>query len=260
MFTNGVENPAARAKQLIEHAKQATVLELLDYVELLKVMEGLVEDMFRFGSPGSSGDIEVGLYLVNELLSSPSVTRLYECGIRSAVLILGAMPAAIANISSQGGNEKSSIYSSHITDMCLSKLAKAVDELGRQLEKYVATSSASDPISVAELLQLATVCTECTGDAVERLSGAGDDGLLKSPAIWKSALDGTSAVALHVFKLYEGGCRFYSLCTNPVLKHQTQCSVLCKAAERLIMLLSAVFGSKSHLAQDSGMKRSLLLR
>ncbi|KAJ2071942.1 hypothetical protein GGH13_003019 [Coemansia sp. S155-1] len=260
MFTNGVENPAARAKQLIEHAKQATVLELLDYVELLKVMEGLVEDMFRFGSPGSSGDIEVGLYLVNELLSSPSVTRLYECGIRSAVLILGAMPAAIANISSQGGNEKSSIYSSHITDMCLSKLARAVDELGRQLEKYVATSSASDPISVAELLQLATVCTECTGDAVERLSGAGDDGLLKSPAIWKSALDGTSAVALHVFKLYEGGCRFYSLCTNPVLKHQTQCSVLCKAAERLIMLLSAVFGSKSHLAQDSGMKRSLLLR
>ncbi|KAJ2399184.1 hypothetical protein GGF41_008186, partial [Coemansia sp. RSA 2531] len=72
MFTNGVENPAARAKQLIEHAKQASVLELLDYVELLKVMEGLIEDMFRFGSPGSSGDIEVGLYLVNELLSSPS--------------------------------------------------------------------------------------------------------------------------------------------------------------------------------------------
>ncbi|KAJ2884730.1 hypothetical protein H4R27_001891 [Coemansia aciculifera] len=264
MFTNGVENPAARAKQLIERAKQASVLEQQDYVELQKIMEGLVEDMFSLGSslssPGSAGGIEAGLYLVNELLSSPSVTRLYECGIRSATLILGAMPAAIANISSQGGNETSSIYSSHITDMCLSKLAKAVDELGRQLEKSVAMSSANDSISVVELLQLATVCTECTGDAVERLSGAGDDGLLKSPAIWKSALDGTSAVALHVFKMYEGGCRFYALCTNPVLRRQTQCSVLCKASERLIMLSSAVFGSKAHLAQDSGMKRSLLLR
>ncbi|KAJ2830973.1 hypothetical protein FBU31_002373 [Coemansia sp. 'formosensis'] len=60
--------------------------------------------------------------------------------------------------------------------------------------------------------------------------------------------------------MYEGGCRFYTLCTNPVLRCQPQCSVLYKASERLIMLSSAVFGSKSHLAQDSGMKRSLLLR
>ncbi|KAJ1997267.1 hypothetical protein GGI06_006537, partial [Coemansia sp. S85] len=136
MFTNGAENPAVRAKQLIDNAKQALVLDQQDYVELQRIMEHLLQDIFSsFSTPGNAGGAEAGLYLVSELLSSPSVTRLYECGIRSAALTLGAMPAAIANISSQGGNETASIFSSQIADVCLSKLAKAVDELGRQLEK-----------------------------------------------------------------------------------------------------------------------------
>ncbi|KAJ2690912.1 hypothetical protein IWW39_000421 [Coemansia spiralis] len=261
MFTNGAENPAVRAKQLIDNAKQALVLDQQDYVELQRIMEHLLQDIFSsFSTPGSAGGAEAGLYLVSELLSSPSVTRLYECGIRSAALTLGAMPAAIANISSQGGNETASIFSSQIADVCLSKLAKAVDELGRQLEKSVAASGSGDLASLVELLQLATVSAECTADAIERLSGAGDDGLLRSPAIWRSALDGTSAVALHVFKMYEGGCRFHALCANSVLRRQTQCGQLYKASERLIMLSSAVFGSRAHLKLDSGMKRSLLLR
>ncbi|KAJ2487341.1 hypothetical protein IWW37_005292 [Coemansia sp. RSA 2050] len=264
MFTNGADNLAVRAKQLIDSAKQASALGQQDYVELQKIMEDLLEGTFSSGSsfstPSSSGGAEASLYLINELLSSPSVTRLYECGIRSAALTLGAMPAAIANISSQGGNETASIFSSQMADVCLSKLAKAVDELGRQLEKSLATFSSGDPVDLVELLQLATVSAEYAGDAIERLSGAGDDGLLKSPAIWRSALDGTSAVALHVFKMYEGGCRFHALCANSVLRRQTQCSLLYKASERLIMLSSAVFGSKAHLEQDSGMKRSLLLR
>ncbi|KAJ2332861.1 hypothetical protein GGI00_002602, partial [Coemansia sp. RSA 2681] len=266
MFTNGADydNPAIRAKQLIDRAKQTLALEQQEYAELQGIMEDLLESMFSsgtsFGSQNSAGRAEAGLYLVGELLSNPSITRLYECGIRSATHILGAMPAAIANISSQGGNETSSIYSSQITDACLAKLAKAVDELAHQLEKYVATPSPSETVRAAELLQLATVCAACTGDTVERLSVAGDDGLLKSPAIWRSALDGTSAVALHIFKMYEGGCRFHALCANPVLRRQPQCSALYKASEKLTIRCSAVFGSKPHLVQDSGMKRSLLLR
>ncbi|KAJ2740642.1 hypothetical protein GGI20_005700 [Coemansia sp. BCRC 34301] len=269
MFVNGaVDNinnsQAIRANQLIDRARQAEALDQQDYVELQRIMEDLLESVFSSGTPFSSqtsaGVAEAGLYLVGELLSSPSISRLYECGIRSAAHILSVMPAAIASISSQGGNEASSVYNLQITDVCLSKLAKAIDELARQLERSVATPSANEAGGAAELLQLATVCAECTGNAVERLSAAGEDGLLKSPAIWKSALDGTSAVALHIYKIFEAGCRFLTLCANQELRRQPQCSVLYKASEKLTILSSAVFGSKSHLTHEAGMKRSLLLR
>ncbi|KAJ2476225.1 hypothetical protein EV174_004997, partial [Coemansia sp. RSA 2320] len=270
MYSSGAEPLATSAKSLIDRAKQAAFLDTQGYTELQQIMNDLVGDLFSsscsFSSQGSGRDAEVGLFLVGEMLSDPSIYRLYECGIRSAALVLCAMPLAIANVSSQGSNERSSVYSSQITDTCLSRLTSAGEEIIRRLDSAVASGSSNSngAVEVADLLCLATVYAECTSEVVERLSAAGDDGLLQSPMIWKSAMDNTSAVALHIFKIFESGCRIHLLCLNQALKQQRQyheqCDQMSKASGKLIVLVSAIFGSKTHLEQDAGMKRSLLLR
>ncbi|KAJ2879436.1 hypothetical protein IWW38_006118, partial [Coemansia aciculifera] len=72
MSCNGDNSSAARAKQLIDRAKQARVLDQTEFVELQRTMEDLVEATFAsdtslFSTPAQSS-ASAGMYLVCELL------------------------------------------------------------------------------------------------------------------------------------------------------------------------------------------------
>ncbi|KAJ1717918.1 hypothetical protein LPJ61_007047, partial [Coemansia biformis] len=92
----------------------------------------------------------------------------------------------------------------------------------------------------------------------------GEDGLLKSQAIWKSALEDTSAIASYLAKAFECACRLFAHCASAEMRRRPQLAAqatsLYRASGKVMDLVSTVFSSDAHLASDAGRKRSLMER
>ncbi|KAJ2888888.1 hypothetical protein FB639_000318 [Coemansia asiatica] len=113
------------------------------------------------------------------------------------------------------------------------------------------------------MLKVTLLCSSKISNCLDRLS-SGNSGLLKSQAIWKSALDNTSPIALYLIKICDYAIRIFAQCTSSAVRRQLALAELCgqifKCVTKIVDQVSAVFGSDAHLLQDFGMKRSLMER
>ncbi|KAJ2483185.1 hypothetical protein IWW56_000533 [Coemansia sp. RSA 2131] len=229
-------------------------------------MSTLVETAFADDCTSGRG-VEGVLYLIEQMLDRQ--TPLCECGIRSAVLVLQQVPVDVVQICSQNGDEASA-FGLRIIDSCLSKLVDECDEAEKKLSAFIAASAddKSNTLNTVDsdatgVLHIALVCIEGLALYFEKAL-PGDDGMLKSPAIWKSVLEGTNALAVYLTRSFESSCKLFAHCTHATLRRQPQYAALstslCKAAGKVMDQISHVFSADSHIASDSGRKRLLLER
>ncbi|KAJ1966207.1 hypothetical protein GGI12_000229 [Dipsacomyces acuminosporus] len=256
MYSNNPEDLAAKAKAMIDGARQRHALVQQQAIELQALMDSLATT--SLGSDLSTNTAAAVLFLVGEMLSDMSIHQLYECGIRTAARGLRNARAA-----SDQQDEQASAYSTQVTDICLSKLVDSYESISRCLEKSSGSAANASAANAADLLHLALVCTENIHGCLEHMSNGNGD-IRASPKIWTSNLDGVNPVALYLIRLFESTCRIFTASTAQALirqsQYKAQCSALYKASGVLIELLSSVFSSSNHLSQDLGMKRSILER
>ncbi|KAJ1936190.1 hypothetical protein GGF37_005707, partial [Kickxella alabastrina] len=202
-----------------------------------------------------SRTLEYALQIITHLLTTATLhSSLINCGIQSTAQLLRTMPAEIADTPSQGCTDRGSIQGAQALDVCFGGLSRAYEIIDKRIQ--------NDPGGIDEALQLAAQCTECICQGLARLSG----GILQSQVIWKSALENTAPLALHLVKICECSARLYAHCAGPIVRRQQQqqcaeqCAQLKMGVCRLVDLTSAVFRSEAHLTGDSGMKRSLMER
>ncbi|KAJ2358822.1 hypothetical protein GGF43_000558 [Coemansia sp. RSA 2618] len=239
-------------------------------------MSALVETAFNaddcMSTSGSGRIVEAILYLIEQMLDGRTASPLCERGVKAAVLVLQHVPPSVAQICSQSGDEASA-FGLRIIDSCLSKLVDVCDEAEKKLAIFVAAagekplnapgSSADANADATTVLHIALVCTEGLAICYEKMS-PGDEGLLKSPAIWKSVLEGTNAIAVYLVRSFECACRLFAHCMHAALRRQSQYAAastsLYKASGKVMDQISAIFSADIHLAADTGRKRSLLER
>ncbi|KAJ2328821.1 hypothetical protein IWW51_000979 [Coemansia sp. RSA 2702] len=271
MFPQSTDSLFARVNTLLGAAKGAGSVDQQTLAELQHLMNALIEATLGaddwLSVPGNGRAVESLLYLVDRMLEGRSSSPLCDCGVRSAVLVVQRMPADVAQVCSQGGDE-ASVLGLRIVDSCLSKLVDVCDETERKLSAFVATAadehtSGAAENDVTDVLHAALASIEGLGACFERMS-LGHDGLLNSPAIWKSVLEGTSALALYLVRSFECACKLFTHCNQAALKRRSRYAAvsnsLYKASGKLMDQVSAVFSAEAHLAADSGRKRSLLER
>ncbi|KAJ2496579.1 hypothetical protein GGH96_005732 [Coemansia sp. RSA 1972] len=224
-------------------------------------MNTLVETAFADCTGGRG--VESVLYLIEQMLGGQA---LCECGIKSAVLVLQMVPVGVVQMCSQNGDEASAV-GLRIIDSCLSKLVDVCDEAEKKLGAFIAALVDKAPNTVdsdaTNILHIALACIEGLALYFEKAL-PGDDGMLKSPAIWKSVLEGTNALAVYLTQSFECSCKLFTHCTHATLRRQPQYAALstsvCKASGKVMDQISLVFSSDSHIASDSGRKRILLER
>ncbi|KAJ2152557.1 hypothetical protein J3F82_002591, partial [Coemansia sp. RSA 637] len=235
-----------------------------ELAELQHAMNTLVETAFADDCTNGRG-VESVLYLIEQMLDRQAPLR--ECGIRSAVLVLQQVPVGVVQMCSQNGDEASA-FGLRIIDSCLSKLVDVCDEAEKKVGAFVAASTDDKSPSTIDsgatsILHIALVCIEGLALYFEKAL-PGDDGMLKSPAIWKSVLEGTNPLAVYLTRTFESSCKLFTHCTHATLRRQPQYAALstsvCKAAGKAMDQISLVFSSDSHIASDVGRKRLLLER
>ncbi|KAJ2774880.1 hypothetical protein IWQ56_000382 [Coemansia nantahalensis] len=263
MSLPGADALVAKAKALVREAKRAGgASSQQDTLELQRTFEALAAAAFRadgwLGSPESMQAIEVLLFLVDEMLAERAASPLCECGVRCAALVLQSVPCGVAHICSQEA-DPTSACGMRIIDSCLARLVEVCDEA----EKQVARATVAPDNEVAAAVHLALACTESIAVSLEKLS-PGDDGLLRSQAIWRAALEDTNAIASYLVRAFECACRLFTHCTSAEVRRRPQlaapAAALYKGAGRVMDHVAAVFSSEAHLCADTGRKRSLMER
>ncbi|KAJ1896313.1 hypothetical protein LPJ66_004066 [Kickxella alabastrina] len=257
MFAPDPDALAATAKTLIDRAQHTPTADPTAIAsELRQVLDGLVQAVQTQPPSDHSRTLEYALQIITHLLTTATLhSSLINCGIQSTVQLLRTMPAEIADTPSQGCTDRGSIQGAQALDVCFGGLSRAYEIIDKRIQ--------NDPGGIAETLQLAAQCTECICQGLARLSG----GIQQSQVIWKSALENTAPLALHLVKICECSARLYAHCASPIVRRQQQqqqcveqCAQLKMGVCRLVDLTSAVFRSEAHLTGDSGMKRSLMER
>ncbi|KAJ2809325.1 hypothetical protein H4R20_000228 [Coemansia guatemalensis] len=269
MYPSNADSLLASASALLDKAKNAASVDQKCLLELQQTTGALVDAAFATDDWMSASDngrtVEALLHLTDIMLAARPESQLPECGIRTTALILRQIPFGVAQICSQEV-DRASACGMRILDLCLAKLADSCEGAEKQLGACIAklTGEASYPDNnVTAALHMALVCVEAFGGCIEALS-PGEDGLLRSSAIWSSALEGTNAIASYLVRAFECACHLFARCTNAALRQRPQCaassSSLYKASGKLIDLVSAIFSSDAHVSGDSGRKRSLMER
>ncbi|PIA13686.1 hypothetical protein COEREDRAFT_83286 [Coemansia reversa NRRL 1564] len=267
MYPSNSDSLLATASTLLDKAKNTNGVDQQCLVELQQVISALVDVAFATDDWMSASDngrtIESLLNMTDFMLTARSESQLFECGVRTISLILRQMPFGVAQICSQ---EKSlaSVCGMRILDLCMAKLVDSCDGaeklLGTCITKLTDEPSYPDD-NVTAALDMSLICVESFGNSIEALS-PGEDGLLKSSAIWSSTLEGTNATASYLVRAFECACLLFLRCTNTALRKRPKCaafsSSLYKASGKLIDLVSAIFSSDVHVSGDTGRKRSLM--
>ncbi|KAJ1893868.1 hypothetical protein LPJ66_005513 [Kickxella alabastrina] len=258
MFAPDPDALAATAKTLIDRAQHTPTADPTAIAsELRQVLDALAQAVQTQPLSEHSRTLEYALQIITHLLTTATLhSSLINCGIQSTIQLLCTMPADIADTPSQGCTDRGSIQGAQTLDACFGGLSRAYEIIDRRIQ--------NDPGGIDETLRLAAQCTECICQGLARLSG----GILQSQVIWKSALENTAPLALHLVKICECSARLYAHCASPVVRRQQQqqqqcaeqCAQLKMGVCRLVDLTSGVFRSEAHLTGDSGMKRSLMER
>ncbi|KAJ2610255.1 hypothetical protein H4S08_003697 [Coemansia sp. RSA 1365] len=269
MYPSNSDSLLATASTLLDKAKNTDGVEQQCLIELQQTTSALVDATFSTDDWMSASDngrtIESLLNMTDFMLTAQSEPQLFECGVRTISLILRQMPFVAAQICSQEGS-RASACGMRILDLCMAKLVDSCDgaekQLGTCITKITDEPSYSDD-NVTAALNMALVCVESFVNSIEALS-PGEDGLLRSSAIWSSALEGTNATASYLVRAFECACLLFLRCTNTALRKRPKCaassSSLYKVSGKLIDLVSAIFSSDVHVSGDTGRKRSLMER
>ncbi|KAJ1880903.1 hypothetical protein H4R99_004169 [Coemansia sp. RSA 1722] len=243
-----------RTKHTVSQIKRSRVLDQNGSNDLQRALDTLIANVFSESRIKDASTLEGLLLVIADILSTsasePIVPRLFECGINSAASVLQMVSPQMTEFSSQGG-DLAAMHNIQTIDACLSSLNGAYEKIVAAVEKTID----------ADILGIGLLCSTKISECLERLS-TGDNGMLRSQAIWKSALENTGPVALYLVKICDCAIRLFSQCTGTAIRQQPKLAAAIgqtvRATLKVVDLVAAVFGSTAHLAHDHGMKRSLL--
>ncbi|KAJ1718570.1 hypothetical protein LPJ61_006563, partial [Coemansia biformis] len=186
MYSPNADALAVKARALVGEARRADGGSQQDLEELQRTVGALVEAAFHadnwLGTPENRRTVEALLFLVGEILADPAASPLCECGVRSAALVLQSVPFGVAQICSQEADQASAC-GMRVIDTCLAKLVDVCDEAERLVVACAKAPTTVTDAEAAAAMRLALTCAEGIGASLEKLS-PGEDGLLKSQAIW----------------------------------------------------------------------------